>query len=67
VDRKRIGVTGGSYGGYMTNWIVGHTNRFKAAVTQRSVVDLRSFYGSSDVGWSVEREFGESPGHIGSF
>src|SRR3989337_4085949 len=42
VDSKRLGVTGGSYGGYMTNWIVGHTNRFKAAITQRSVVDLKT-------------------------
>ncbi|MCP4705645.1 MAG: S9 family peptidase, partial [candidate division Zixibacteria bacterium] len=38
VNKNKIGVTGGSYGGYMTNWIVGHTNRFKAAITQRSVV-----------------------------
>ena len=57
VDPKRMGVTGGSYGGYMTNWIIGHTNRFKAAVTQRSVVDLRSFVGSSDMGYDLEREF----------
>lgn len=57
VNPKRIGVTGGSYGGYMTNWIVGHTNRFKAAVTQRSVVNLESFYGSSDIGYSLYREF----------
>ena len=61
VDSKRIGVTGGSYGGYMTNWIIGHTNRFKAAVTQRSVVELLSFFGSSDIGWSLEREFGGFP------
>jgi len=57
VDEKRLGVTGGSYGGYMTNWIVGHTNRFKAAVTQRSVVDLRSFFGTSDMGYDLFREF----------
>src|SRR3954447_23411000 len=37
IDTERLGVTGGSYGGYMTNWIVGHTNRFKAAVSLRSV------------------------------
>src|SRR5205823_4236385 len=36
IDQNRMGVTGGSYGGYMTNWIVGHTERFKAAVTLRS-------------------------------
>ena len=61
VDSKRIGVTGGSYGGYMTNWIVGHTNRFKAAVTQRSVVALKSFFGTSDIGWDWAREFGGPP------
>lgn len=61
IDKKRLGVTGGSYGGYMTNWIIGHTNRFKAAVTQRSVVELKSFFGSSDVGWSLAREFDGTP------
>src|SRR5699024_4875018 len=45
IDEKRLGVTGGSYGGFMTNWIVGHTNRFKAAVTQRSISNWLSFYG----------------------
>jgi dipeptidyl aminopeptidase/acylaminoacyl peptidase len=57
VNRKKMGVTGGSYGGYMTNWIIGHTNRFAAAVTQRSVVDLNSFVGSSDFGYELNREF----------
>ena len=61
INPKRMGVTGGSYGGYMTNWIIGHTNRFKAAVTQRSVVDLRSFFGSSDIGWSLKEEFRGTP------
>ena len=61
VDPKRVGVTGGSYGGYMTNWIVGHTNRFKAAVTQRSVVFLPSFIGTSDFGFDDKREFGGQP------
>ena len=37
IDDTRLGITGGSYGGFMTNWVVGHTNRFKAAVTQRSI------------------------------
>ncbi len=40
IDPGRLGVTGGSYGGYMTNWIIGHTQRFKAAVTQRSVSNM---------------------------
>ncbi|AZB44282.1 S9 family peptidase [Bacillus sp. FJAT-42376] len=50
IDEERIGVTGGSYGGFMTNWMVGHTNRFKAAVTQRSISNWLSFYGVSDIG-----------------
>ncbi len=61
VRKSRMGVTGGSYGGFMTNWIVGHTDRFRAAVTQRSVVNLESMFGSSDVGYSLHREFGGFP------
>ncbi|HPC11897.1 MAG TPA: S9 family peptidase, partial [candidate division Zixibacteria bacterium] len=61
IDPKRMGVTGGSYGGYMTNWIIGHTDRFKAAVTQRSVVNFMSMYGASDIGWSLERELDGTP------
>ena len=57
VNRRKMGVTGGSYGGFMTNWIVGHTNRFRAAVTQRSVVNLESFFGSSDLGYDLKNEF----------
>lgn len=51
IDADRLGVTGGSYGGFMTNWIVGHTNRFKAAVTQRSISNWVSFFGVSDIGY----------------
>ncbi|MFB1097395.1 prolyl oligopeptidase family serine peptidase [Terribacillus sp. JSM ZJ617] len=51
IDPSRLGVTGGSYGGFMTNWIVGHTNKFKAAVTQRSISNWLSFYGVSDIGY----------------
>ena len=61
INKNKICVTGGSYGGYMTNWLIGHTNRFKSAVTQRSVVDLKSFYGSSDIGWALRKEFGGDP------
>ncbi len=46
---EKIGVTGGSYGGFMTNWIVGHTKRFKAAVTQRSISSWVSFFGTTDI------------------
>ena len=51
IDTDRLGVTGGSYGGFMTNWIVGHTNKFKAAVTQRSISNWVSFFGVSDIGY----------------
>ena len=51
IDEQRLGVIGGSYGGFMTNWLIGHTDRFKAAVTDRSVVNRTSFFGSSDIGW----------------
>ncbi len=61
IDTERMGVTGGSYGGYMTNWIIGHTDRFKAAVTQRSVSNLISMYGSSDFNWAFQEEFGNEP------
>ena len=61
IDKKRMGVTGGSYGGYMTNWIIGHTSRFKAAVTQRCVSNLISMYGSSDFNWAFQVEFGDEP------
>jgi len=51
IDPARLYVTGGSYGGFMTNWIVGHTDRFKAAVTQRSISNNISAFGTSDIGW----------------
>lgn len=51
IDTDRLGLTGGSYGGYMTNWIIGHDNRFKAAVTQRSTSSRYSMFGTSDVGF----------------
>jgi dipeptidyl aminopeptidase/acylaminoacyl peptidase len=62
VDVSRLGVTGGSYGGYMTNWIVGHTHRFRAAVTQRSISNWISFYGVSDIGYYFAgQELGATP------
>jgi len=62
IDSGRLGVTGGSYGGFMTNWIVGHTDRFSRAVTQRSISNWISFYGTSDIGWLFgEYEVGEPP------
>lgn len=62
IDPDRLGVTGGSCGGFMTNWIVGHTDRFRAAVTQRSVVNQISFFGTSDIGpEGTERETATNP------
>ncbi|GAK11351.1 LOW QUALITY PROTEIN: acylamino-acid-releasing enzyme [Geomicrobium sp. JCM 19039] len=66
IDADNIGVTGGSYGGFMTNWIVSHTNRFKAAVTQRSISNWLSFYGVSDIGyfftkWEIGAHLLEDP------
>jgi dipeptidyl aminopeptidase/acylaminoacyl peptidase len=50
VDTARLGITGGSYGGFMTAWLVGHTDRFRAAVSQRGCYNFASFYGTSDIG-----------------
>jgi dipeptidyl aminopeptidase/acylaminoacyl peptidase len=58
IDRERLGVTGGSYGGYLTNWIVGHTNMFKAAVTLRSVVNFVSDEGTRDGAYGHKDDFG---------
>ena len=61
IDPDRLGVTGGSYGGYMTNWIVGHTDRFKAALTQRSVVTISTLLLASDDLGGSPLEFGDEP------
>jgi dipeptidyl aminopeptidase/acylaminoacyl peptidase len=62
IDTNRLGITGGSYGGYLTNWVVGHDDRFRAAVTQRCVSSFLSFFGTSDIGttFGVD-EFGGVP------
>jgi dipeptidyl aminopeptidase/acylaminoacyl peptidase len=52
IDGERLACLGGSYGGFMTNWIVTHTTRFKAAVTMRSISNWISFFGTSDIGWT---------------
>ncbi|MEO7001844.1 MAG: S9 family peptidase, partial [Ktedonobacterales bacterium] len=65
LDGERLAVFGASYGGYMTNWIVGQTDRFKAAVTVNSVTNLLTSFGTGDIdsvwaegdyGWPWERE-----------
>ena len=60
VDPERLAVMGGSYGGYMTSWIVGHTDRFRCAISERAVNDLASEDGSSDIG-------GFFKGYIGAY
>ncbi len=59
IDSDRLGVTGGSYGGYMTNWIIGHTDRFKAAASQRSISNWITEVCASDYGidFPIEQEF----------
>jgi len=61
VDTTRLGVAGGSYGGFMTNWVVGHTNRFAAAEADRSIYDWYSWYGSSDAQGLTDYEFSGPP------
>jgi dipeptidyl aminopeptidase/acylaminoacyl peptidase len=58
IDQGRMGVTGGSYGGYLTNWIVGHTDRFKAAVTLRSLSNFISDDGTRDGAYGHASDFG---------
>jgi dipeptidyl aminopeptidase/acylaminoacyl peptidase len=61
VDETQQFVTGGSFGGYMTGWLVGHTDRFAGAVAQRGVYDLASFYGSTDAFKLIEWDYGTTP------
>ena len=58
LDQDRMGVTGGSYGGFMTNWILGHTDRFKAAVTLRSLSNFISDDGTRDGAYGHAPDFG---------
>lgn len=59
IDPARLGCTGGSYGGYLSNWILGHTDRFAAIATQRSISNWVSFCGVSDIGfWFPQSQMG---------
>jgi dipeptidyl aminopeptidase/acylaminoacyl peptidase len=51
IDDTRIAVTGLSYGGFMTNWVIGHTGRFKCALSQNSICSWVSFFGTTDIGF----------------
>jgi len=56
IDEKRLGVAGGSYGGIMTNWIIGHNNRFKCAIAMRSICNMISTIGTADNGTNFVAE-----------
>jgi len=56
VDADRLGVMGGSYGGFMTNWIIGHTDRFRAAVSQRSIANWVHKFCTTDIGYYFNRD-----------
>jgi dipeptidyl aminopeptidase/acylaminoacyl peptidase len=57
LDADRVGVMGGSYGGYLTAFLIGRTSRFAAAITERAFIDPVSFVGSSDIGWSFPDQY----------
>ena len=58
IDKKRIALAGGSYGGFMTTWLLGHSDRFAAGISMRAVNDFVSEVGAADLGWFLEREVG---------
>lgn len=60
IDKERVGVTGGSYGGFMTNWIIGHTDRFKCAASQRSISNWISKFGTTDIGYYFNADQNQS-------
>lgn len=57
LDRDRLGVQGGSYGGFMTAWITAHDHRFSAAIVERGYLDPVSALGSSDIGWFFSEQY----------
>jgi dipeptidyl aminopeptidase/acylaminoacyl peptidase len=61
IDKDRLFLTGGSYAGYLTAWIIGHDQRFKAAAAQRGVYDLSTFFGEGNAYTLVPEEFGGYP------
>jgi dipeptidyl aminopeptidase/acylaminoacyl peptidase len=61
LDSGRVAALGGSYGGFMVNWIAGHTDRFRALISHAGVFDLTSKYGTTEELWFPEWEFGGPP------
>jgi len=65
LDGDRVGVMGGSYGGFMASWLVGHTDRFRAAISERACNAFDSFEGSSDIGWFFVPQYnGTDPARV---
>ncbi|MDI3316999.1 MAG: S9 family peptidase [Bacillota bacterium] len=64
IDPERLGIAGGSYGGFMTSWVVGHTDRFRAAVSMRALNNMQSFFGTSDGGYHWDEVFGGKPWEV---
>jgi dipeptidyl aminopeptidase/acylaminoacyl peptidase len=64
IDATRLGVTGGSYGGYLTIWTIAHTNRFAAAAALRPATSLQSLWGTSEVGRMLAEDFGGGPDEV---
>jgi dipeptidyl aminopeptidase/acylaminoacyl peptidase len=62
IDPERLGIMGGSYGGFLTSWTVGHTDRFQAACSERAVNNVYTLFGTSDIGASfLEAQSGALP------
>ena len=61
LDESRMAAAGGSYGGFMVNWIAGHSDRFKALISHAGVYDLAGMYGTTEELWFAEWEFGGPP------
>jgi len=59
IDPDQLGIAGGSYGGYMSSWVIGHTDRFKAACVMRPVTNCYSFFGTSDGGYRWDEIWGK--------
>ncbi|MBN9105817.1 MAG: S9 family peptidase [Propionibacteriaceae bacterium] len=57
LDAGRVGVMGGSYGGYLTAWLIAHEHRFAGAIVERGYLDPQSFIGASDIGWFFPQEY----------
>lgn len=61
IDSRRVAAAGASYGGYMINWIAGHTDRFRCLVSHDGVFNPKSMYGSTEELWFPEWELGGTP------